>query len=184
MLNSDSHEKGNQINRSNQQKANLHVQHTFFVQAFAVLHDTLLFCMTKTYNFLVTHYFYGGIAVFAHQKFCCLCSYSIFFTPVHFHLAGCRHFSCLSQPLSNFCVFLPMKFVSFVLNHSHQPYIGMPMMWKDSHTDIRPRDYQNFPNGWITKFFQVKGLCSRVRSGEHGGCLSDTHPLKVNFKCC
>ena len=55
------------------------MQHTFFVQAFAVLHDTLLFCTTKTYNFLVTHYFYGGIAVFAHQKFCCLCSYSIFF---------------------------------------------------------------------------------------------------------
>ena len=79
MLNSDSHEKGNQINRSNQQKANLHVQHTFFVQTFAVLHDTLLFCTTKTYNFLVTHYFYGGIAVFAHQKFCCLCCYSIFF---------------------------------------------------------------------------------------------------------
>ena len=31
---------------------NLHVQHAF---------SLLLFCTTKTSNFLVTHYFYGGI---------------------------------------------------------------------------------------------------------------------------
>ena len=155
------------------------------------LYKPLLFCMThccfarlKRITSQLHIIFMEELLYLLTKNFAACVPIPFFFTPVHFHLAGCRHFSCLSQPLSNFCVFLPMKFVSFVLNHSHQPYIGMPMMWKDSHTDIRPCDYQNFPNGWITNFFQVKRLCSRVRSGEHGGCLSDTHPLKVNFKCC
>ena len=43
----------------------------------------------KTSNFLVTHYFYGGIVVCAYPIFCLLCSCSLlFFTTAHFHLAG------------------------------------------------------------------------------------------------
>ena len=43
----------------------------------------------KTSNFLVTHYFYGGIVVWANPIFCFLCSCSLlFFTAAHFHLAG------------------------------------------------------------------------------------------------
>ena len=49
------------------------------------LHFLFLFCTTKTWNFHVTHYFYWGIVVCAHPKFCrCLCSCSLLF----FH---CRH---------------------------------------------------------------------------------------------
>ena len=50
---------------------------------------TTLFCTTKTSNFLVTHFFYGGIVVYAYPIFCFLCSSSLlFFTAAHFHLAG------------------------------------------------------------------------------------------------
>ena len=43
----------------------------------------------KTSNFLVTHYFYGGIVVWANPIFCFLCSCSLLvFTAAHFHLAG------------------------------------------------------------------------------------------------
>ena len=51
---------------------------------------TALFCRTKTSNFLVTHYFYGGIVVCAYPIFCLLCLCSLlFFTATYFHLAGC-----------------------------------------------------------------------------------------------
>ena len=56
-------------------KTNLHVQHTFLYTSLP------LFCTTKTLNFLVTHYFYGGIVLCSHQKFCCLCSCSLLFFP-------------------------------------------------------------------------------------------------------
>ena len=50
---------------------------------------TTLFCTAKTSNFLVTHYFHGGIVVCAYPIFCLLCSCSLlFFTAAHFHLAG------------------------------------------------------------------------------------------------
>ena len=50
---------------------------------------TMLFCATKTSNFLVTHYFYGGIVLCAYPIFCFLYSCSLlFFTASHFHLAG------------------------------------------------------------------------------------------------
>ena len=50
---------------------------------------TTLFCTTKTSNFLVTHYFYGGIVVCVYPKFCFLCSGSLlYFTAAHFNLAG------------------------------------------------------------------------------------------------
>ena len=48
---------------------------------------TTLFCTTKTSNFLVTHYFYGGIVVCAYPIFCFLRSL-LFFTAAHFHIAG------------------------------------------------------------------------------------------------
>ena len=56
--------------------------------------STTLFCTTKTSNFLVKHYFYGGIVVCAYPISCFLCSCSLlFFTAAHFHLAGRQHFS-------------------------------------------------------------------------------------------
>ena len=54
---------------------------------------TTLFCTTKTSNFLVTHYFYGGIVVCVYPKFCFLCSGSLlYFTAAHFNLAGLLRF--------------------------------------------------------------------------------------------
>ena len=43
-----------------------------------------VFCTTKTSNFLVTHYFYGGIVVYPYPIFCFPCSCSLlFFTAAH-----------------------------------------------------------------------------------------------------
>ena len=67
-------------------KTNLHVQHAFCLSLPLFCTTTTLFCRTKTSNFLVAHYFYGGIA---YPIFCLLCSCSlIFFTAAHFHLAA------------------------------------------------------------------------------------------------
>ena len=93
-------------------KTNLHVQHAFCLSLPLFCTTTTLFCRTKTSNFLVTHYFYGGIVVCAYPIFCLLCSCSLlFFTAPHFHLAGrsllaasishcltcCFEFSCFSS---------------------------------------------------------------------------------------
>ena len=73
---------------------------------------TMLFCTTKTSNFLVTHYFYGGIVVCAYPIFCFLCScLLLFFTAAHFYLTY-----SLTAAL-NFHVFPFTKFVSFVFNN-------------------------------------------------------------------
>ena len=83
---------------------------------------TTLFCRTKSSNFLVTHYFYGGIVVCDYPIFCLPCSCSLlFFTAPHFHLPGRSLLAasisqCLTVAL-NFHVFLPTKLVSFVFNH-------------------------------------------------------------------
>ena len=75
-------------------KTNLHVQHAFCLSLPLFCTTTTLFCRTKTSNFLVTHYFYGGIVVCAYPIFCLLCSCSLlFFTAAHFHLAGRQYFS-------------------------------------------------------------------------------------------
>ena len=76
-------------------KTNLHVQHAFCLSLPLFCTTTTLFCRTKTSNFLVTHYFYGGIVVCAYPIFCFLCSRSLlFFTAAHFHLAvRQQHFS-------------------------------------------------------------------------------------------
>ena len=44
---------------------------------------TTLFCTTNTSNFLVTHYFYGGIVVCVYPIFCFLCSWHVrfYFSP-------------------------------------------------------------------------------------------------------
>ena len=101
-------------------KTNLHVQHAFCLSLPLFCTTTTLFCRTKTSNFLVTHYFYGGIVVCAYPIFCFLCSCSLLvFTGPHLHLAGRSvlaasnsHFLTVSL---NFHVFLPTKFVSLAL---------------------------------------------------------------------
>ena len=97
-------------------KTNFHVQHAFCLSFPLFCKTTTLFCRTKSSNFLVTHYFYGGIVVCAYPIFCLPCSCP------HFHLAGCSLLGagishCLTAAL-NCHVFLPTKFVSFVFNHS------------------------------------------------------------------
>ena len=79
---------------------------------------TTLFFRTKTSNFLVTRYFYGGIVVCAYPIFCLLCSCSLLvFTAAHFTFLAASISHCLTAALK-FHVFLPTKFVSFVFNHS------------------------------------------------------------------
>ena len=92
-------------------KTNLHVQHAFclFLPLFCT--TTMPFCRTKTSNFLLTHYFYGGIVIYAYPIFCLLCLCQLLF----FTAASISH--CLTAAL-NFHVFPPTKFVSFVFNHS------------------------------------------------------------------
>ena len=79
---------------------------------------TTLFWKTKTSNFLAAHYFYGGIVECAYPIFCFLCCVQVrfyFSRPLMFTLlaASISHF--LTAAL-NLYVFLPTKFVSFVLS--------------------------------------------------------------------
>ena len=95
-------------------KTNLHVQQAFCLSLPLFCITTTLFCRTKTSNFLVTHYFYGGIVVCAYPIFCLLCSCSLlFFTAAHFHFSeryfslshSCFEFSCFSSyKILLFCV--------------------------------------------------------------------------------
>ena len=123
MLNGDGNENAIKINRSNQQKTKQHVQHTIFfnqkketnlhVQHACCLSlplfctTTTLFCRTKSSNFLVTHYFYGGIVARTYPIFCllCLCNY-YFSLPLIFTLLAASTSHCLTAAL-NFHVFLP-----------------------------------------------------------------------------
>ena len=86
MLNGDDNENGFKTDRF--VRAARFFAGFFFWPLFCT--TTTLFCTTKTSNFLVTHYFYGGIVVCAYPIFCLLCSCSLlFFTAAHFYLAGC-----------------------------------------------------------------------------------------------
>ena len=134
MLNGNGNENGIKVNRSNQQKrkktkqiaraahffliskkTNLHVQHAFCLSLPLFCTTTTLFCRTKTSNFLVTHYFYGGIVVCAYPIFCFLCSCSLlFFTAPHFHLSGRQNFS-LSHRRFKFSCFSSYKIRLFYL---------------------------------------------------------------------
>ena len=93
------------------------MQHAFCLSLPLFCTTTTLFCWTKSSNFLVTHYFYGGIVVCAYPIFCLLCSCSLlFFTAPHFHLAGRSLLTAsISHRLTaalNSHVFLPTKFGS------------------------------------------------------------------------
>ena len=130
MLNGEGNENGIKINRSNQQKTNCTCSTLFFLISkkqictcstlFVFLSPGPLFCTTttlfsrtKTSNFLVTHYFYGGIVVCAYPIFCLLCSCSLlFFTAAHFHLAGRQHFS-LGHSRFKFSCFSSYKILLF-----------------------------------------------------------------------
>ena len=93
----------------NSTKTNLHVQHAFCLSLPLFCITTTLFCRTKTSNFLVTHYFCGGIVVCAYPMFCLLCSCSLlFFTAAHFYLAGRQPFS-LSHSRFEFSCFSSYK---------------------------------------------------------------------------
>ena len=132
MLNGDGNENGIKINRSNQQKNKLHVQHTFFSnQQKTILHvqhafclslpsfckTTTLFCTTKTSNFLVTHYFYGG-------SNCRMCLPNILSPVIMFALKFSLPliFTLLVASISH----CRTKFVSFVFNDSLQLFLCYP----------------------------------------------------------
>ena len=124
MLNRDDNENGFKANRSNKKKKTNCTCSTLCLFPFPLFcTTTTLFCTTKTSDFLVTHYFYGGIVVCAYLIFCFLCSCSLLFsTAAHFHLAGR---SLLATSICNFLiaalnfhVFLPTKFVFLVFNNS------------------------------------------------------------------
>ena len=102
-------------------KKKLHVQHSFLYNPSPLFGTTTMpFCASKTWNFLVTHYFvYGEIVVRAHQNFgaCVLL--------VRFYFLHCHSFSpcwpqeslIFSPPLRNFHVFFqqnlsPLFFIS------------------------------------------------------------------------
>ena len=80
---------------------------------------TTLFCTTKTSNFLVTHYFYGGMVVCAYPSFVSCVHVGFYFSlPVIFTRLGASISHFLTAALNFNNVFLPTKFVSFVFNNS------------------------------------------------------------------
>ena len=85
-------------------KTNLHVQHAFclFLPLFCT--TTMPFCRTKTSNFLLTHYFYGGIVIYAYPIFCLLQG-----VYVSFYFSLPPAFLIVSQPLWIFMFFLPQN---------------------------------------------------------------------------
>ena len=74
------------------------MQHASCLSLPLLCTTTTLFCRTKTSNFLVAHYFYGGIVV---------CAYSIFCVHVRFYFSPCwpLAFLIVSQPLWMFMFF-------------------------------------------------------------------------------
>ena len=88
---------------------------TFVYRCFARLQ-----CKTKTWSFLVTHYFLWGNCRMCSPKILLLAfSYSIYFLHSRsFSPCWPLVFLIFSPPLWNFHAFLPTKFVSFVFNHS------------------------------------------------------------------
>ena len=88
-------------------KTNLHVQHAFCLSLPLFCTTTTLFCRTKSSNFLVKHYFYGGIVARTYPIFCLLCSCNFYFSlPLIFTLLAASTSHCLTAAL-NFHVFLP-----------------------------------------------------------------------------
>ena len=52
---------------------NLHMQHAFWLSLPLFCTTTMLFCRTKTSNFLVTHYFYGEIVIYVLTQYFVSC---------------------------------------------------------------------------------------------------------------
>ena len=96
-------------------KTNLHVQHAICLSLPFFCTTTTLFCRTKSSNFQVTHFVYGGIVVCAYPIFCLLCSgLLLFFTAPHFHLLAAP-----SWPLTFLIVPPPLwTFMFFFLQNS------------------------------------------------------------------
>ena len=124
---------------------------------------TTLFCTTKTSNSLVTHYFYGGIIVYAYPIFCFLCSCSpLFFTAAHFF-----HFSHL------------------VILHWHA--CGADGRSLGRSLGVQSRDYQIFSDGQITTFLSygappTRGALRRVWSSAKNLSESHIETLKDFYK--
>ena len=92
---------------------------------------TTLFCTTKTSNFLVTHYFYGGIVVCAYPIFCFLCScLLLFFTGPHLHLAG--RSSLLASSISHFLT----DSLNFSCSSSYQICLPRSSSFSDIHVSV------------------------------------------------
>ena len=106
-------------------KTNLHVQHAFCLSLPLFCTTTALFCRTRTSNFLVTHYFYGGIVVCAYPIFSVSCVHVRFYFSLAliFTLLAASISHCLTSAL-NFHFFLPTKLVAFVFNHSLQFFLS------------------------------------------------------------
>ena len=96
-------------------KTNLHVQHAFCLSLPLFCTTTTQFCRTKTSNFLVTHYFYGGIVYVLTQYFVsCVHARFYFSLPLIFTLLAASISHCLTAAF-NFHVFLPTKFDTTLL---------------------------------------------------------------------
>ena len=133
MLNGKGNENGIKINRYNQQKNRLHVQHTFFLiskkqictcstlfvflcRCFAHLQRCFVGLKRQTsqlhiifmeeLQYMLTQYFVSCVHV-----------HFYFSLPLIFTLLAASISHCLTAAL-NYHVFLPTKFVSFVFNHS------------------------------------------------------------------
>ena len=158
MLNGDGNENGIKINRSNQQKNKLHMQHAFFLISkkkdsnFHVLHSfclslplfctaTMLFCRTKSSNSLLHIIFMEELSYVLTQYFVpCVHIHFYFSLPLIFTLLTASIFHCLTAAL-NFHVFLPTKFVSFVFNHSPQPFLCYPRECKHQKQHRKRHDF-------------------------------------------
>ena len=126
MLNRDDNDNGIKINRYNQQKKKLHVQHTFVFhcRCFAQLQrcfvglkrqtSQLHIIFVEELSYVLTQYFVSCV----HVRF-------YFSLPLIFTLLAASISHCLTAAL-NFHVFLPTKFVSFVFNHSLQLFLCYP----------------------------------------------------------
>ena len=109
---------------SNYNKKKLHVQHTFCLSLPLFCTTTSLFCRTKTSNFFVTHYFYGGIVVCAYQYFVSCVHVRFYFSlPLIFTLLASSISLCLTAAL-NFMYFFLQNLSLF--NHSLYLFLRYP----------------------------------------------------------
>ena len=141
MLNGEGNENGIKINRSNQQKNKLHVQHTFFsnqpkkkqictcstlfvflCRCFAQLQRCFVGLNPQTSQLHII--FMEELSYVLTQCFVSCVHVRFYFSlPVIFTLLAASISHCLTAAL-NFHVFLPTKFVSFVFNHSLQLFLS------------------------------------------------------------